>query len=96
MPVALQHSSSSILEFAALRELLRGYTYSPLGAARVASVAPSGEKSWIEEQQTLTTELREFLRVGGSFEFHGLEDHGQLIARAAIAGAALEALELRA
>src|SRR5437868_7792444 len=43
----------------------------------------------------MTAEVREFLRVGGGFEFHGLEDHGQLIARAAIAGAALEALELR-
>jgi len=61
----------------------------------MASLAPSSDKSWIEEQQTLTTEIREFLRVGGSFEFHGLEDHGQLIARAAIAGAALDSLELR-
>jgi DNA mismatch repair protein MutS2 len=84
-----------VLEFAALRELLRAYTRSPLGAARVASLAPSREKPWIEEQQTLTTEVREFLRVGGSFEFHGLEDHGQLIARAAIAGAALDSLDLR-
>jgi DNA mismatch repair protein MutS2 len=91
----LQHSSSSVLEFAALRELLRAYTRSPLGAARVVLLAPSSEKPWIEEQQTLTTEVREFLRVGGSFEFHGLEDHGQLIARAAIAGAALDSLELR-
>jgi len=62
---------------------------------RMASLAPSSDKSWIEEQQALTTEIREFLRVGGSFEFHGLEDHGQLIARAAIAGAALDSLELR-
>jgi len=62
---------------------------------RMASLAPSSDKSWIEEQQTLTREIREFLRVGGSFEFHGLEDHGQLIARAAIAGAALDSLELR-
>lgn len=84
-----------MLEFAALRELLRAYTRSPLGAARVASLAPSREKPWIEEQQTLTTEVREFLRVGGSFEFHGLEDHGHLIARAAIAGAALDSLDLR-
>jgi DNA mismatch repair protein MutS2 len=95
VPVALQHSSAVVLEFAALRELLRGYTRSPLGAARVVSLSPAREKLWIEEQQTLTTEVREFLRVGASFEFHGLEDHGQLIARAAIEGAALEALELR-
>jgi len=84
-----------VLESPALRELLRAYTRSPLGAARVAALAPSSDRAWFEEQQQLTVEVREFLRVGGGFEFHGLEDHGQLIARAAIAGAALESLELR-
>ena len=84
-----------MLEFPALRELLRAYTRSPLGVARVAALAPSADRAWFEEQQQLTVEVREFLWVGGGFEFHGLEDHGQLIARAAIAGAALESLELR-
>lgn len=84
-----------MLEFPALRDLLRAYAQSPLGAARVAALAPSGDPAWFGEQQQLTQEIREFLRVGGGFEFHGLEDHGQLIARAAIAGAALESLELR-
>ncbi len=84
-----------MLEFPALRDLLRAYTHSPLGAARAAALAPSRDRGWFEEQQQLTAELREFIRVGGGFEFHGLEDHGQLIARAAIAGAALESLELR-
>jgi DNA mismatch repair protein MutS2 len=84
-----------VLEFPALRDLLRAYTRSPLGVSRVAALAPSGDRPWFEEQQQLTVEIREFLRVGGGFEFHGLEDHGQLIARAAIAGAALESLELR-
>jgi len=74
-----------VLEFPALRELLRGYTRSPLGVARVAALVPSKVRTWFEEQQQLTAEVREFLRVGGGFEFHGLEDHGQLIARAAIA-----------
>jgi len=84
-----------VLEFPALRDLLRAYAHSPLGEARVAALAPSSDRAWFEEQQQLTVEVREFLRVGGGFEFHGLEDHGQLIARAAIAGAALESLELR-
>ena len=84
-----------MLEFPALRDLLRGYTHSQLGAARADALGPSGDRVWFQEQQRLTEEIREFLRVGGSFEFHGLEDHGRLIARAAIAGAALESLELR-
>ncbi len=93
MPLA--HTSAGVLEFESLRDLLRGYTSSPLGAQRVSSLAPSLDREWIEQQQQLTSEIREFRRVGGRFEFGGLLDILQLLDKARITGAALETTEIR-
>jgi dsDNA-specific endonuclease/ATPase MutS2 len=54
MPHPLIHNSARVLEFDALRELLRGYASSPLGLAKIAALAPSIDSSWISEQQELT------------------------------------------
>ena len=91
----LVHTSAGVLEFESLRDLLRGYTFSPLGSGRIATLAPSTDRSWIELQQQLTSEIREFRRVGGRFEFAGLLDVGKLIEKASISGAALETTEIR-
>src|SRR5437588_977674 len=91
----LVHTSAGVLEFESLRDLLRGYTSSPLGSGRIATLAPSTDRSWIELQQQLTSEIREFRRVGGRFEFAGLLDAGKLIEKASISGAALETTEIR-
>ena len=56
----LVHTSAGVLEFESLRDLLRGYTSSPLGSGRIATLAPSTDRSWIELQQQLTSEIREF------------------------------------
>jgi DNA mismatch repair protein MutS2 len=94
-PVPLTHTGARVLEFEALRELLRGCTASPLGAARVSALAPTTDQAWIEDQQQLTTEIREFRRVGGRFEFAGLLNINALIEKSSIAGAALETTEIR-
>src|SRR3981081_358506 len=91
----LIHSSAGVLEFDALRELLRGYASSPLGQRRIADIAPSTDRTWIEDQQELANEIREFRRVGGRFDFSGLLEIGQLGAKSAIAGATLETTEIR-
>src|ERR1700746_175837 len=91
----LVNTSAGVLEFESLRDLLRGYTSSPLGSGRIATLAPSTDCSWIELQQQLTSEIREFRRVGGRFEFAGLLDVGKLIEKSGIAGAALETTEIR-
>jgi DNA mismatch repair protein MutS2 len=91
----LTHNSARVLEFDALRDLLRGYTSSPLGQARVAALAPSTDSSWISEQQDLTAEVREFRRVGGRFEFSGLLDITTLVKKSRIEGAVLETTEIR-
>jgi len=95
MPAALQHSSTRVLEFDALRELLRGYCSSPLGQSRVAELSPSTDRDWIERQQTLASEIREFRRVGGNFDFFGLSDIASLLHKSRISGAALETAEIR-
>jgi DNA mismatch repair protein MutS2 len=95
MPGELIHNSARVLEFDALRELLRGYASSPLGQARVAALAPSTDRGWIETQQQLAAEIREFRRVGGRFDFSALLDISELVQKSRIAGAALETVEIR-
>ncbi|MBZ5682107.1 MAG: Smr/MutS family protein [Acidobacteriia bacterium] len=91
----LLHNSAHVLEFDALRELLRAYASSPLGRARIVELAPSIDHAWIEGQQELANEIREFRRVGGRFEFSGLIEVAKQVEKSCIAGAALETTEIR-
>src|SRR5258706_14757087 len=94
-PAVLRHSSARLLEFEQFRELLLAYASSPLGKARIAGLVPSTDRDWIEEQQELASEIREFRRTGGRFEFSGLLDVSELTEKARISGAALETEEIR-
>ena len=95
MPQPLSHTSTRVLEFDLLRDLLRGYAASPLGQGLIAALQPSSDRAWIENQHQLTTEIREFRRVGGSFDFSGLIDIRKQLEKSRIAGAALEIAEIR-
>jgi DNA mismatch repair protein MutS2 len=95
VPKPMQHTSACLLEFEPLRELLQGYVSSPLGQRRIAELTPSLDRDWIETQQQLTAEIREYRRVGGRFEFAGLLEVAKLIEKSRIAGAALETIEIR-
>lgn len=83
-----------MLEFDHLLELLRGYAASDLGRAKIDALAPSTDLTWIEGQQKLTAEIREFRRLGGNFKFAGLTDISNLLEKSRIAGVALETLEI--
>jgi DNA mismatch repair protein MutS2 len=91
----LIHSSERVLEFDLLRGLLQGYAASPLGQQRVTEIAPSTDTDWIRQQQELVSEIREFRRVGGRFDFAGLIQIAGLIEKSRIVGAALETTEIR-
>ena len=91
----MANSSARVLEFDVLRELVRGYGVSDLGLARASQLQPCLDLGWIRNQQLLTSEIREFRRVGGSFDLAGLIDVSRLLDKSRIAGAVLEALELR-
>ena len=95
MAEELIHSSSQVLEFDALRLLLRGYASSPLGQKRIATLKPSTDRDWIQSQQELATEMQEFRRVGGRFDFSGLIEIDSLVKKSRIAGAVLETTEIR-
>jgi DNA mismatch repair protein MutS2 len=94
-PHLLTHASARVLEFESLRDLIRGYASSPLGQERIAVLSPSVDRGWIENQHQLTSEIREFRRVGGRFEFAGLLDIARTIEKSRIAGAVLETTEIR-
>ncbi len=94
-PSPIHHSSAQVLEFDQLRQLLTIYTGSPLGHERVMQLTPSRDRHWIERQQQLVGELREYLRAGGHFDFHGLLDPTTLVNKSRIRGAALEIAEIR-
>lgn len=95
IPFPLEHTSARALEYDQVRDLLRGYTSSDLGRARVNALAPSTDRAWIERQQQLTAEIREYLRAGGRFDLSGLHDPTKLVEKSRIRGAALEPTEIR-
>jgi DNA mismatch repair protein MutS2 len=95
VPDPVQHTSERVLEFDQFRQLLAGYTASPLGRVRVLQLAPSQDREWIARQQQLTEELRGYLRSSGSFDFHGLADPSSLIDKSRIRGAVLDLAEVR-
>ncbi|HEY1529173.1 MAG TPA: endonuclease MutS2 [Candidatus Angelobacter sp.] len=95
VPSPLQHSSSRVLEFDHFRDVLGFYVSSPLGKARVAQLEPSLDRAWINHQQQLADETRRFYSAGGRFDFVGLFDAHNLLAKARIPGAALEIDEIR-
>ena len=94
-PSPLSHASARVLEFDSLRDCLRGYASSPLGQGLIAALAPSTDRAWIDNQQRLTREIREFRRVGGSFDFAGLPEITRQVEKSRIAGAVLETAEIR-
>ncbi len=94
-PNPIVHTSDRVLEFDHMRDLLAVYAASPLGQQRIANLAPSHDRQWIERQQLLTEELCGYLRNGGRFDFHGLLDPTPLINKSRIQGAALELMEIR-
>ncbi len=95
VPQPLQHSSSRVLEFDHFRDVLGAYVSSPLGKTRVAQLEPSSDRAWIARQQQLAEEARKFYFGGGRFDFSGLFDAQNLLAKAKIPGATLEIEQIR-
>src|SRR3954471_17831350 len=95
VPSPLQHSSARVLEFDHLCDVLGAYVSSPLGKAKVSQLEPSLDRDWINQQQQLADESRRFYSAGGRFDFTGLFDAHNLLAKARIPGATLEIEQIR-
>ena len=91
----LTNSSANLLEFDRLREILVAYAVSSLGREKVAALTSTKDREWIDRQQQLTEEIRNYLRSGSRFEFSGLLDPRPLLDKSRIVGATLETTELR-
>ena len=96
VPSSLAHTSAEMLEFARLREMVAGYATTAPGRAWTLALEPSGDAGWASIEQQRVSEAVRLLRVGPSFDFHGLIDPGDWLDRARIHGAVLEVDELRA
>ena len=94
IPDALTETSAKALQWAELQQRLARGAQSTLGRERVLMLAPSGDLGWIEEQQQRTVEMRRLVAVGGGFDFRGIFDATELLAKAQIEGSALEPAEL--
>jgi len=78
------------LEFDKLKNLLKRYTVSELGNARVDKLAPSDSLDIVRNLLKLCTEVKIFQQRSGDIPLNGLTDIGQILRQAAISGAILE------
>ncbi|MFC6646159.1 endonuclease MutS2 [Granulicella cerasi] len=92
--MSLSERGGAALQWELLRERVSSGARSPLGKARVLALEPSAEREWIAAQQTRTAEMRPLVTAGALFNFRGLIDPKNLLDKARIQGAALEAAEL--
>ncbi len=94
IPSPLPHTSAAMLEFPALRELVAGYSATPVGREWVLSLEPSGDRAWIVAEQQKVREAIRLLVAGLGFDCFGLTDPTAALERASIAEAVLEPAEL--
>src|ERR1700722_2820996 len=92
IPEKLRERGGAALQWESLRERLATGAHSPLGRAWVIALEPSADEAWIEAQQARNAEMR--LLAGTPFDFHGVLDVSELLDKARIDGAALEAAEI--
>ena len=78
------------LEFDKLKNLLKRYTASELGNARVDKLAPSDSLDTVRNLLKLCTEVKTFQQQSGDIPLNGLIDIGQTLQHASISGAILE------
>ncbi|HET9087594.1 MAG TPA: Smr/MutS family protein [Acidobacteriaceae bacterium] len=95
IPNPLQHTSAEALEFPRLRELVAGYASTAPGRAWTLRLEASGDQAWASLEQQRVAECFRLIQRGHSFDFHGLVDPAELLERASITGAVLEAEQVR-
>ncbi len=82
------------LEYDKIRELLKKYTASRLGTARVEALAPSYDVDQVRYLQTLCSEAKFFHQLYGGIPLGGLADIRDSLTHAAKVGAILDPEEL--
>lgn len=96
IPSPVENADLAALEWEPLLALVAGYAASAIGRTAILSLRPSTDENWMVRQHKLTGELRLLLAEQVSIPLGGLFDPSQLVAKARIPDAALEAAELQA
>lgn len=84
----------SVLEYDKIKVLLKKYTASQLGSARVEALMPSDDAATVQQQQKLCSEAKTFHQLHGGVPLGGLKHIGNSLRHAAKAGSILDAEEL--
>ena len=87
-------SVEKALEYDKIKVLLKKYTASQLGAARVDTLTPSDEVGTVQHLQKLCSEAKTFHQRYGGIPLGGLKHIGSLLHHAAKKGSILDAEEL--
>lgn len=95
IPSPVEDCSRTVLEWDRFLDLLAGYSVSSIGRAWILSLNPSTDRDWIEQQHSLVDEMRLLLEEGVQPGLGSLFDPTNLLNKARIEGAALEAEEIR-
>ena len=95
IPAPLSEIAAQALQWPELIQHLSHNAQSSVGKEWVNALRPSADQGWVAQQQQRNAEMRQVIAAGG-FDFHGVFDVTEMLAKARIEGAALEALELRA
>src|SRR5580698_9885586 len=90
VPEQLLERGGAALQWEPFRERVAVGAQSSLGRALVLALEPSANAAWIEQQQQRTAEMRRLVAGGGGFDFRGIFDVTELLAKAQIEGSAME------
>jgi DNA mismatch repair protein MutS2 len=94
IPAPLSELSALTLQWPELIDHFSRRAQSSVGKVWVSGLRPSADAQWIALQQQRNSEMQQLI-AAGSFDFRGVFDVTEMLDKARIEGAALEALELR-
>jgi DNA mismatch repair protein MutS2 len=92
----MQPGALRALEFDRIVEAVRGFALTPMGAERLARLAPSTDPQRVAQLLASTTETTKYLAAIALFPLRASADLPQILSSLAVEGRALEALRLLA
>ena len=95
IPRVVSDCSRSVLEWDRFLDQLAGYAQSAVGSQWLLELAPSTDMDWIRREHMLGAEMRLLVRAGARPSLGSLFSPSEVLAKARIEGAALEADEIR-
>lgn len=95
VPSPITELSRATLDWDRLLELIAEYATARVTRGWLLALSPSSDPEWPRREHRLIAEMRTLVAVGSRAALGGLFDATQVLAKSRIAGAALEANELR-